>query len=392
MVEEPLERAARKGRWPALDGLRAVAVLVVVIYHLDIEVFGQKVFAGGYGGVDIFFVLSGFLITTLLIKEIDTTNGLDFRAFYARRALRLFPALAVVIVFAVLAAATFAPTDVRHPTFAGLPWVIFYVGNWDVALVSRTSLGLLAHTWSLAIEEQFYVLWPVIFLLFFARIRNRRRIGQGLLALAGIDVLYQFAMRYHGWSNARLGNGLDTHCDGLLIGCGIAFLLVSRNADAAAGRWTRVGGIGGVCVLAITIMTASPSHFYVTTAGITLASAATGAVLWSMLISPIRLFDLVLSSRPAVWVGKRSYGLYLWHYPILLALNPFASTGVRRYEADLVVVLLSLVATIASYRFVEQPFLRLKTRFEHVELNEPDRSASLGLAEEESGGSSAKRE
>lgn len=381
MVEGRLVKAARSGRWPALDGLRAVAVLVVVIYHLDIEVFRHKIFTGGYEGVDVFFVLSGFLITTLLIKEVDTTSGLDFRAFYARRALRLFPALTVVIVFAVLAAATFAPTDMKHPTFSGLPWVIFYVGNWDRALLSPTSLGLLAHTWSLAIEEQFYFLWPVIFFLFFARIRNRRRIGQGLLALAGIDVLYQFAMLHHGWSNDRLGNGLDTHCDGLLIGCGIAFLLVSRHADAAAGRWTRVGGIGGVCVLAITILTASPAPFWGATAGITLASASTGAVLWSMLTSPIRLLDLVLRSKPAVWVGQRSYGLYLWHYPLLLALNPSASTGARRYEADLVVVLLTFMVTIASYRFVEQPFLRLKTRFQHAQLNEPDRSARLGLAE-----------
>jgi peptidoglycan/LPS O-acetylase OafA/YrhL len=99
-------------------------------------------------------------------------------------------------------------------------------------------------------------------------------------------------------------------------------------------------------------------------------------VLWSMLTSPIRLLDLVLRSKPAVWVGKRSYGLYLWHYPLLLALNPSASTGVRRSEADLVVVLLSFVATIASSRFVEEPFLRLKTRFQHAELNEPDRSAA----------------
>jgi peptidoglycan/LPS O-acetylase OafA/YrhL len=382
MVEGRLVKATRKGRWPALDGLRAFAVLVVVVSHLGIEVFRHKIFTAGFEGVDVFFVLSGFLITTLLIKEVDTTNGLDLRDFYARRALRLFPALAMVIVFAVLAAATFAPTDMRHPTFSGLPWVIFYVGNWDTALISRTSLGLLGHTWSLAIEEQFYLLWPVIFLLFIARISNRRRIGQGLFALAGIDVLYQFVMVHHGWSYARLSGGLDTHCDGLLIGCGIAFLLVSRHADAAAGRWTRVGGIGGVCVLAITIMTATTTHFsYAAPAGITLASAATGALLWSMLTSPIRLFDLVLRSKAAVWVGKRSYGLYLWHYPIMLALNPSASIGVRRYEADLVVVLLSFVVTIASYRFVEQPFLRLKTRFQHAELNEPDRRARLGLAE-----------
>jgi peptidoglycan/LPS O-acetylase OafA/YrhL len=131
--------------------MRAVAVLVVVVYHLQIFVDGHGVFDGGYAGVDVFFVLSGFLITTLLIRELDTRRSIDLRAFYARRALRLFPALAVVIVFAVIVAFSFVPLTTRHPTIAGLPWVIFYVGNWDAAF-HPSSLGLLAHTWSLAIE------------------------------------------------------------------------------------------------------------------------------------------------------------------------------------------------------------------------------------------------
>ena len=362
-------------RWPALDGMRAAAVLAVFCYHLDFGAFGIQVFGGGYCGVDVFFVLSGFLITTLLIKEVDLRGRLDFSAFYARRALRLFPALALVIIFAVIAAATIAPVATRHPTFSGLPWVLLYVGNWDRALVSGSALGLLGHTWSLAVEEQFYLLWPVIFLLFIAGSRNRRLIGAGLIGLAGIDVLYQLTMTYRGWFSSRIYFGLDTHCQGLLIGCGIAFLLAARCADAEPGRWTSAFGVVGACTLVVTVFAAvlnlNPKYNYTQVVGITSASAATGAMLWSILTSPVRLIDLVLRSKPAVWIGKRSYGIYLWHYPILAALNPFPMIGMRRHEVDLVVIVLTFAMAAFSYRYVEQPFLRLKSRFEYARLSEP---------------------
>jgi peptidoglycan/LPS O-acetylase OafA/YrhL len=280
----------------------------------------------------------------------------------------LFPALAVVIVFAVIVAFSFVPLTTRHPTIAGLPWVIFYVGNWDAAF-HPSSLGLLAHTWSLAIEEQFYLLWPAIFLLCFGRRGRRRGVGLGFLVAAAAEMAYRFAMIPIGWSSARLYDGLDTHSDGLLVGCGIAFLLAARG-QTRSGRRAKVGGVLGAMLVGVTIFLATPVRLNLLAAGISAAVIGTGAVLWAVLTASVPALSRVLESRPAVWVGRRSYGLYLWHYPIIEWLRPERSTGLLGYAADVGLVALSFLMAALSYRYVEQPFLRRKVRFQRASPKE----------------------
>ncbi|HET9690764.1 MAG TPA: acyltransferase, partial [Acidimicrobiales bacterium] len=206
-------------RWPPLDGLRAVAVLSVLGYHL----YEPHVLPSGYLGVDLFFVLSGFLITTGLVDEFDAGGGVVFGRFYVRRALRLLPAaLAVVLVALGLALATLHG-DLRHQTLVGLPWIVLYAGNWARA-VGASSLGVLANLWSLAVEEQFYLLWPVVLVAFLSRRVARERLAAALVALAAVEVAYREVLFHTGVSVERLVNGIDTHSDGLLLGCALALL------------------------------------------------------------------------------------------------------------------------------------------------------------------------
>src|SRR6185437_8555828 len=173
-------------RWPALDGLRAVAVAAVVGFHYGVV-------APGWVGVDVFFVISGFLITTLLLEESEGHGRISLRRFWGRRALRLGPALLCAIVVA-LALSLLCTSATRHDTVTGVPWVLLYSGNWVRAMGPNT-LGLLGHTWSLAIEEQFYFLWPLVCVAVVARSRNLTKAAVVVGGLALATALYlMFAM------------------------------------------------------------------------------------------------------------------------------------------------------------------------------------------------------
>src|ERR1700677_2490575 len=217
------KRRGQNSRWPALDGLRAFAVLTVMAAHLN----DPTLFPGGGLGVDVFFVISGFLITSILLGEQDKRGRVGFGAFYARRALRLFPALVVVLAVVAVVCATDSHIFLAHETLAGIPWIVLYAGNWLRAFSHAASLGVLGHTWSLAVEEQFYLIWPVIFVFGIGRIGDRRRAAALLVSAALAVMAYRAVVLAHGWSINRVSNGSDTHCDGLLLGCALALWLTS---------------------------------------------------------------------------------------------------------------------------------------------------------------------
>lgn len=340
-------------RWDTLDGVRAVAVISVLLYHLFIAHF----FTAGYLGVDIFFVLSGFLITTLLLREHDRDGKVSLGLFYARRALRLFPALAAVMVFAAILAVVSLAEPLAHQTLTGLPWIALYVGNWGRA-TGDASLGLMAHAWSLAVEEQFYILWPAA-LLALLRIRARReRMALALLVVALLETVYREALFHHGYSVSRLAFGLDTHSDGLLVGCALAFWMASGRADEVPPAYSKVAASVGCVAVTVMVLTgnAQTSFQY----EYPLTALATGAILWNLLTYPLPALEKSLGSRPALWLGRRSYGLYLWSYPVFYGLPwPHSIRGPVR---DISEITASLVVCGLSYRFIEQPFLRLKDR------------------------------
>jgi peptidoglycan/LPS O-acetylase OafA/YrhL len=379
-----------KQHWPALDGLRAIAVLAVMIYHVG-------VLPGGYLGVDVFFVLSGFLITWLLIGEWEKRGRISFRDFYVRRALRLFPALGCVIAVAVIFAGlmelagrpSYRPYSLG--TFEGLPWVVTFVGNWARALDPSSlagSLGLLGHTWSLGVEEQFYLLWPALFVLLMRRHFSRGRLAFFLALTAIAEMIYRLAGTLAGDNSSRIYYGTDTHSDGLIIGCAVAFWLASGRSS---GRQVPSGLLKGAtwvgtAVLALLFLLGDRSDAPVE---VSVAVLAAGAVLVGVVTGKVpAAVGGLLSSPHAVLIGRRSYGLYLWQYVILqavVALYPATALDGRRISVAVTlgaVFAAPFIAAELSYRFVELPALRLKRLFRGQQITRsplPGRDRDISL-------------
>ncbi len=362
-------------RWSGLDGLRALAVLIVVAYHFSVFP------GGGVVGVDLFFVISGFLITSLLLREHDRSGQISLGHFWARRGLRLFPALvcAVALAFVVSLVSTAA---VRHETLTGLPWVLLYSGNWARAFGSDpNTLGLLGHTWSLAVEEQFYLVWPLVCIAWIARTKQRRRAASVMATLAALDCVYLvFAMNH--WGSFRAYYGTDTHAMGLLAGSALALALSTRHTRTEDPRSTDlsvlhvVALVGLISFVAIAVTnTRSQTESALIIAAATVASVMLVA---SLCLAPLCLGRL-FSAGPMRWIGQRSYGIYLYHVPIAGALALYCHwQGASRDCAVAFCVVGVVVLADLSYRFVETPFLRLKVRFSATrDLDAPESGVSL---------------
>lgn len=360
--------------WPALDGFRAVAVLLVFGYHLALP-FAPR---GGSIGVTMFFTLSGFLITSLLLNEHASTGTIGLRGFYRRRLLRLVPAMAVLI--AVVGA--YAAVSGRSPkTVDGLVPVALYVGNWVRAINGFDHLGLLEHTWSLAVEEQFYLLWPLIVLGVAALVSTRwRPVAVLVTALAGSVLSLVWRLQLwdvddHRASAARLYNGTDTVADQLLLGCALAaglHLLDRRTGvDRTAGsRWpVFLGAVAAPVALTFLIWVSSfrpggtgqaNDRLYLTWGGAAFALAA-AVVIAAGVLAPRSPLSRVLSLGPLVAIGKVSYGIYLWHYPLILLSRDHLGDRADVVQGT-VAVTLTVVAVVLSWRFVEKPFLARKSK------------------------------
>lgn len=337
-----------------LDGLRAVAVLAVMAYHLD-----SRLLPGGFLGVELFFVLSGFLITALLLEEHDRRGGVALGRFYARRALRLFPALALVVMACSVWAIVhphYRPD--RGDTLRGLPYVLLYMANWASG-VFHVGLGLLDHTWSLAVEEQFYLLWPCAFLLI--RLLSRRTavavcLGAAVAVAVARGIGFDLMPGWRGFFYTA------TRLDGLLIGCGLAFARSVGLFDRVPERGARTIGVGGAAVVIGTFILVSGSSSAPYLGVLTLVDVATGAMIVAIVCSPRSAVALTLSAGPLVATGRISYGLYLWQTPLTVVL--LGHLGAASLPVKLVVVWpVIFTAATASYFLVERPALRWKARF-----------------------------
>jgi peptidoglycan/LPS O-acetylase OafA/YrhL len=357
---------------PALDGLRAVAVLAVVAYHL-----GFSWARGGYLGVDLFFVLSGFLITSLLLEEHDETGTIRLAKFWGRRARRLLPALfvmvAAVMVF-VVAEGRYGHSDfiaaIDLSSLRNEAWAtLLYVANWQLVLSQHSYFAQFAapsplqHTWSLAIEEQFYLVWPfVTFGLVAKGLRERRWLGVTTSGLIAVGSTVLMAVLFQpGADPSRIYYGTDTRLGDLAIGALLAWLTARRpDTPASLARALRVAGpIAFAGVLGLMVVAGNSS-------GIPSAFMFQGGFLASAILSAVVLADVraagswlgsALSWRPLVAIGLVSYGIYLWHWPVIVLCTSVTSglTG-----ASLLVLRLALIAVlvVASYFLIELPVRR----------------------------------
>jgi peptidoglycan/LPS O-acetylase OafA/YrhL len=364
----PTPKVDSYGHYESLDGLRAFAILAVMVFHLPAD--GDL--RGGYLGVDVFFVLSGFLITSLLIGEIERSGRISLASFYMRRVLRLLPALFAVIAVAVVLATTVpgvAGSAMESETLKWLWATVFFVGNWPHTF-DPNAQGLLQQTWSLAVEEQFYLIWPFVFLVAFARIRH---FGAFFIvgAAAILLMIYSYGLMLHGWSVNRIYFGTDTHCSGLIAGCAIAFLLASGRLPTkpSVRRAFNLATIAGVLLLFAMMRLSNDVNAHVMVPCVSLAVIATAITVVNQIVFPIRPLRAVLESRLFRWIGKRSYGLYIWHLPIYYSLFtvPFI---VRHYLTYGAVILFgsSFIMAALSYRYLEQPIIkRWKWRYQRTE-------------------------
>jgi len=343
-----------------LDGLRAVAVVAVILYHLS-----PGALPGGYLGVDIFFVISGFLITGLLLRERDTTGSVRLGAFWARRARRLLPALAL-LVLTCGTAAWFIGGDVLVHLGRQVLGAATFSSNWlaigfGQSYFDDTTPDLFRNLWSLAVEEQFYLVWPIaILIIALVRMRWVRFAVVGLLAAASGAAMVMLYIP--GGDATRVYYGTDTHSFGLAIGAALA-ILTSRWAVQA--RWMRVVlpivgtlAVGALLWTAFLLPADSPFTYRGGLFGVALLSALAiaGAITTRSALG--RVLDLA----PLRWVGRRSYGLYLWHWPVFVlvvaALPTWDRTGAGGWELGGIALAITVLAAALSYRFIEQPIRR----------------------------------
>ncbi|MEO8898801.1 MAG: acyltransferase [Candidatus Dormibacter sp.] len=336
----------RLGHRPALDGLRAIAVVAVLCNHAWAE---QPPFAGGQIGVDIFFVLSGFLITTLIAQENRTAGRVQLRNFYGRRALRILPVLIVVVCVAELLATVVGSPANHVNTVRAAPEALLFFQNWDLALHQGSLLGgYLGHTWSLSIEEQFYLVWPIalIALLRFSDTRTALKVCVAL-AVAGQLLSLVLSMGDRP-SSYFVYFGTPTHGSVLLIGCALALLVVEQRPSVSASTV-----LCAAVFTALALAVAPPGPLP------ELAAALCACVLILRAISdrPTPFFN----NEVVRWIGRRSYGMYLWGLAIDAAVGDLGiAPGPLRLLIDLP---LTIVVAQLSLMVIERPFLTLKGRF-----------------------------
>ncbi|MCM3870761.1 MAG: acyltransferase [Pyrinomonadaceae bacterium] len=350
----------RLGYHPELDGLRGISILLVMVHH-----FYQSVLPGGFLGVDIFFVLSGFLITSLLLKEWNRDGTIRIRDFYIRRALRLMPALIATVLLLSLLAFFFLSGNNAFRTHQGVWLTLSYVSNFLYAFYYFSADNPLGVTWSLAIEEQFYLLWPVI-LWFVLKAGMSRRVLLGSLTLSILAiVLYRSLLVEYGTTIVRLYYSSDTRADGLLIGCLVA-IVVAQNLFSRDNRFEFYAKVlAGIGFFYLVFMALNSTWIDLSLhqgLPFTLIPLSAGMILVVLVKWPPRTAIRALSFAPLVWIGQVSYGLYLWHWPVRWFV--YGQQNLPTSTAQLLlVVFLTLGLTTLSYYLIEKPFLRLKNRF-----------------------------
>lgn len=348
----------------SVDGLRAVAVLAVLLYHLGIDWI-----PGGFLGVDLFFVISGYVITGLILDSIARSGTLDLRAFYLSRIRRLLPALVAMLVFTTLFIGVYAPETVRR-FVADIPYVLSGSMNW--ALVSRQqdyfeAIGrppLLQHTWSLAVEAQFYLIWPLV-LLFILKYFGKKNIPYAALgiALASGIALFAYSVRIDTQESAisHVYFGTDTHSIGLFLGSALAVSWQPQNLTKEISKRAQdfvdligVVGLLGLLSTFLFINESDPTLYRIAFP----LSALFGCATLISVVHPASRFAPILSTRPLIWIGERSYGIYLWHWIVFQLTRPSIDLVGDDWALYALRVLIVFALADISLRYIEIPVRR----------------------------------
>ena len=347
---------------PAIDGLRAVAVIAVMLYHL-----GFTWIPGGFLGVDLFFVISGYVITRLLLDSIQRSGGLDLRAFYKARIRRLFPPLVFMIFVTIIYIGIWAPETMRRfvsdspfALFGGMNWWLVFRHTDYFDSISRPPL--LQHTWSLGVEAQFYLVWPLILLLVLRQFGKAKIPGAALFiaAISGIALLLvSFEVDAANASQvSHVYFGTDTHSIGLFLGAALAVSWVPQNLQEQVNRRAQdfidgIGVIGFVGLLGVFLLVneSDPTLYKL---AFPLAGVFGCAILTSI-VHPASRFAPILSSRVAVWIGERSYAIYLWHWVVFQVTRPAVDLEGSTWALYALRILVVFALADISLRLVELP-------------------------------------
>ena len=350
---------------PAIDGLRALAVIAVMLYHL-----GFTWIPGGFLGVDLFFVISGYVITRLLLDSIEQSGGLDLRGFYLARARRLLPALIFTMSTTTIAIGIWAPDTIKR-LLTDMPFALTGTMNWW--LVARhqdyfESIGrppLLQHTWSLAVEAQFYLLWPLI-LYFILKRLGKRRIPIAALVIAAASgvalLLVSFSLDASNASKvSHVYFGTDTHSIGLFLGAALAVSWIPQNFTTQVSKKAQdfIDGIGvfgfiGIIATFLLIDETKPTLYKI---AFPLAGLFGASIIMSV-VHPASRFAPILQNPIFVWIGQRSYAMYLWHWIIFQVTRPSVDLAGQMWALYALRILIVFALADISLRYVEQPIRR----------------------------------
>ena len=346
-----------------IDGLRALAVFAVLFYHL-----GFKWIPGGFLGVDIFFVISGYVITRLLLDSIYISNGLDIREFYFARVRRLFPGLVLLSFVTLIAIALFAPDGI-HRFIQDLPFVLTGTNNWHLVALHQDYFQivgrppLLQHTWSLAVETQFYLIWPLILYFVWRRFGKKSvRRAAVLISLFSGTALLLFSINADRASSGRISHvyfGTDTHSIGLFLGAALAVSWIPRNLTTnitqRAQDFIDLIGVIGLIGIVLCFLFISESNATLYRIAFPLAGLLSCAMIISI-VHPASRFSKIFSFYPLIWIGQRSYGIYLWHWVIFQITRPGIDLAGKPWALDAARILLVLFFADFSLRYIEDPF------------------------------------
>lgn len=352
------------GYRPTLDGIRGVAILFVMMFHSSVYSL-----SGGFIGVDIFFVLSGFLISTLIILEFKASGTFNFKHFYIRRVIRLMPAMLLLLTGIWAGVFIFNQYFKTSPSvmFSATLYTLFYSANWALALNLTPWPAAIDHFWSLAVEEQFYLFWPFLLYLMLKNKWKSHYIIYTLLLAILLVVIWRSYLWYNDANFGRCYFATDTRVSGLLIGCLLAIFISEGRIEFTRRIYKviRLAAYLSLIILLIALFYANNGFSLMYFGGFELAALLSMFLIAGLLFKPEPLFEAVFKFKPLVWIGRISYGLYLWHGVVFYFISKmsFPFKQIRFFTFSLEIGLSILAATISFY-LIEKKVLVYKKQYQ----------------------------